>query len=269
MVDKNAFMDTIHAVAEVAKTSAEPLTKEEVLSYFKDMELSSDQENMVYEYFLTPVEEEEEVSSEQEEENDGEEDAKEEEESQLKTAEEEMEQAQKAFLESTYVKMYLDDIKGVTLLSEEDLIPYYKMLLQGEEESKIVITENYLSRVIEIAKRYVLLPVHMEDVIQEGNMGLLIGVNSLFGHQEKVDVEAALNDFIKEAMERFIDESVEDENWENIVLGRVNLLHEAEESLTKELGRVPTPQEMSEYTKLTVEEIAGILSLVKEKKKTN
>ena len=69
MLDQNTFMETIKAVSEIMRTSQEPLSKEEILSYFKDMELNENQENMVLEFLLTPQEEaaEEEQDKEAEE----------------------------------------------------------------------------------------------------------------------------------------------------------------------------------------------------------
>ena len=59
MLDQSVFTETIHEVAEIIRTSATPLSKEEILSYFKEMELNEQQENMVLEFLLTPHEEEE------------------------------------------------------------------------------------------------------------------------------------------------------------------------------------------------------------------
>ena len=47
MVDVITFMDTLHSVQEIAKTSPEPLSKEEIQSYFQDMELSEEQQEMI------------------------------------------------------------------------------------------------------------------------------------------------------------------------------------------------------------------------------
>ena len=40
MLDQSVFTETIHEVAEIIRTSATPLSKEEILSYFKEMELN-------------------------------------------------------------------------------------------------------------------------------------------------------------------------------------------------------------------------------------
>ena len=43
MVDQNTFTETIRAVQDIIRTSAEPMTREEILSYFKDMDLNKAQ----------------------------------------------------------------------------------------------------------------------------------------------------------------------------------------------------------------------------------
>ena len=64
MIDQNTFTETLRAVQEIIRTSAQPMTREEILSYFKDMELDSQQEAMVFEFLTVPHEEEETVVDE-------------------------------------------------------------------------------------------------------------------------------------------------------------------------------------------------------------
>ena len=44
MIDKTNFMETLRSVVELARTSNEPLSREEVMSYFSDMELTKEQQ---------------------------------------------------------------------------------------------------------------------------------------------------------------------------------------------------------------------------------
>ena len=53
MLDQNTFTETIRAVQDIIRTSAEPMTREEILSYFKDMDLNAQQEEMVLEFLST------------------------------------------------------------------------------------------------------------------------------------------------------------------------------------------------------------------------
>ena len=47
MTDRNIFMETLHEVEEIVRTSAEAMSRDEILFYFKDMDLTKEQENMV------------------------------------------------------------------------------------------------------------------------------------------------------------------------------------------------------------------------------
>ena len=47
MVDRNIFMETLRSVQEIAKAAPEPMTREEIQDYFRDMELSSEQQEMI------------------------------------------------------------------------------------------------------------------------------------------------------------------------------------------------------------------------------
>lgn len=56
MLDQNTFIETVQSVVEIIRTSAEPISREEIMSYFKDMELNKAQEDMVFEFLITPHE---------------------------------------------------------------------------------------------------------------------------------------------------------------------------------------------------------------------
>ena len=51
------------------------------------------------------------------------------------------------------------------------------------------------------------------------------------------------------------------------MLAKTNLLHEAVKYMTEEMGRMPTLEELSEYTKISGREIKEISGLSKEVKK--
>ena len=56
MLDRNAFMETLRSVAELGRTSTEPLSKEEILKYFEGMELTEEHVEMIYQYLQLPPE---------------------------------------------------------------------------------------------------------------------------------------------------------------------------------------------------------------------
>ena len=257
MLDKQTFMENLHDVMEIAKISDHPLSREEIMVYFEGMELSKEQEELIYSYLQKqPLTEEEE--KEEEEDTDS---ARE----KLMESNKQQKEAEKAFLQSPYVKMYCDDISTIKKLEEEELLPYYDALLAGEETAAAIVIENYLERVLELAKRYVTLDVTMSDVLQEGNMALILAVNRL-KEEPTENVREYLEHEVKQAMEQYIDEMLADSDWQQVLLSRAQLLNDAKQALTKEKMHIPGTKELSEYTHLSEEEIADLLALIKEKK---
>ncbi len=252
MLDQVKFMETLRSVAEIARVSTSPLSKEEVINYF-DMELTEEQQEMVYQYILTPPQEEEEVSNEEEvteESVDSEEAAKENEKQ-----------------NSIFLEMYLEDIKHVPTLSAVEESAAYIRLIEGEEEVISKISDHWLTKVVDIAKTYSSYGMNIEDLIQEGNIGLLTGLSNLLGMRDKIDVSEYLKESIQKAIEDYIDENSMEDDLETTVIAKTTLINEAKKALEKDLGRVPTIAELVDYTKITEEEITDILSLSNPEKK--
>lgn len=52
MVDQNTFIETVQSVSQIIRTSAEPIGREEIMSYFKDMDLNKAQEDLIFDFLL-------------------------------------------------------------------------------------------------------------------------------------------------------------------------------------------------------------------------
>ena len=103
MLDRNAFMETLRSVAELGRTSTEPLSKEEILKYFEGMELTEEHVEMIYQYLQLPPE----VQT-------GEPESEEEEEPQP-VVEEDTEEG------NVYFQMYLDELEQIEEMSEGEM----------------------------------------------------------------------------------------------------------------------------------------------------
>lgn len=259
MLDKIAFMETLHSVQEVARTSLTPLSKEEIQTYFKDMELTKEQEEMVYQYLLHPQEEN--VSeSENESENGAEADY----ETGNGLKAEENSVAERAV--SARFQMYLDEIGDIPVLTDQQETALYERLANGEETAIAELSTGWLKKVVEIAAAYETDSVLLDDMVQEGNMGLLMGLQSLLGKKTS-NPRKTLEQFVREAIEGYVDEESGEGEQENSILAKVSLVHEAKETLAKELGSEPSIRQLAEYTRISEEEISDIVSLAKEVKK--
>lgn len=266
MLDKIKFMETLRLVAEVAKISQNPLTKEEVMGYFNDLELTEEQLTMVYQYLHQPIEDVETPN-----ENEDESDNKPKEHEQNESDEYDHNPVSKKVMnnrgsdkESIYLKMYLEEIETVSTCNNKEIQKLYMELVQGNSDSIEEITDYWLMKVVEIAKKYDSYPIIIEDVIQEGNIGLLSGLNQLLGIKKNIDVEEFLKESVQQAIENYIDEVAMEEDWEEAILAKTTLINEARKALAEENAEIPTIAQLSDYTKLPEAEIEDILRLSKD-----
>ena len=75
------------------------------------------------------------------------------------------------------VRMYLKEIGQVKLLSAEEEVELAKRVAEGDQSAKNKLTEANLRLVVSIAKKYSGRGLHILDLIQEGNTGLIRAVD--------------------------------------------------------------------------------------------
>lgn len=188
MLKQNDFLETLRSVAELRRTSAEPLPKEELLKYFEGMEFSEEQKEMIYQYLLLPPE----VQTGKPE-----------------TEEEQPEEPQPVpeEEEDIYFQMYLEDLEKIEELSEEELEESYRKLLAGDSSVIPRILENWLRDIANMAVSYAERGINVDDMIQEGNMGLLLKLKELSGAGSEICVEKELERAVTGAMEAYAEEN--------------------------------------------------------------
>ncbi len=270
MVDKITFMDTLHSVQDIMKASPSPMAKEEIEVYFKDMDLSKEQQEMIYQFLQLPQEEP--IGNVEEQEGGEAADAKKQ--SRAKSpSRANAKSAEKP--QNPYFQMYLKEISAIPALTGEHQNLLYHRLLAGEEAVTEEISHQWLKKVIKIAREYVTPRVFLEDLVQEGNISLLVGLGQLsgkaaeygmdeagsLGSAQQKRVEKCLEEFIREGMEQYRRELEGEADSENTILAKVSLLHEARKALAEENGTDPTVEELCEYTRIPPQEIADILDL--------
>ena len=184
MIDQNNFTEVLREVKEIFRTSPE-MSQDEILSYFKDMELTDEQKGLITEYLKTPTEEEEEVQQ------DGE--------------IIDFDEQSKAF------SLYLEDIRKIKEFTEEEMNTMYCALLQGDDTQISKICDANLARVAVLADEYADETIGVEDIIQEGNMAMFIRLTELCGMGEECgyEVEEELADAVNEAMKKYVEKMTE------------------------------------------------------------
>ena len=75
------------------------------------------------------------------------------------------------------VRMYLKEIGQIKLLSADEEVELAKKISEGDQAAKNKLTEANLRLVVSIAKKYSGRGLHILDLIQEGNTGLIRAVD--------------------------------------------------------------------------------------------
>lgn len=165
--------------------------------------------------------------------------------------------------DSAFYRMYLREIRSRTVVSGKELEQLYRRLADGDRSVLNDIVDNWLMRIVEIARIYQDSAVLIEDVIQEGNMGLWMALDEIPGGMDPGQTDTYLLGKVKEAMENYIREVCGEIDQEQAVVAKAALLYSAREHLAGENGEDPSLRQLSEFTHIPAEEIEDIFALMK------
>ena len=93
----------------------------------------------------------------------------------------------------------------------------------------------------------------------------LLGAGQREAGMDAAIMEKKLESFVRKAMEEYRQETQGRNSGDHTILAKVNLVHEARKALAEENGTIPALQELSDYTRIPVEEVRDILALSRKK----
>ena len=161
------------------------------------------------------------------------------------------------------------------MLFRSELSALWDCFLSGDTSAKDALVHEQLDKVFRIAKTYEKRGIALDEMIAEGNIGILMGLERIgktpsdFRVDQAPDlkqINAVIEEEIRLAIESMIDSVTIAKDWEHTVLAKTNLLHEAAKYLAEENGRAATPWELAEYTKIPLAEIHDIMGLSEDAK---
>ena len=161
------------------------------------------------------------------------------------------------------VRMYLKEIGKVSLLTAEEEIELAKKMEQGDEDAKKRLAEANLRLVVSIAKRYVGRGMLFLDLIQEGNLGLIKAVEK-FDYRKGYKFSTYATWWIRQAITRAIADQARTIRIPVHMVETINKLIRVSRQLLQDLGREPTPEEISEEMEMSVERVREILKISQE-----
>ena len=152
------------------------------------------------------------------------------------------------------VRMYLKEIGQVKLLSAEEEVELAKKVAEGDQAAKNKLTEANLRLVVSIAKKYSGRGLHILDLIQEGNTGLIRAVDK-FDWQKGNKFSTYATWWIRQAITRAIADQARTIRVPVHMVEVINKATRCNRKLVQELGREPTVEEIAKELNLPVEKI--------------
>lgn len=240
MVNQEKFINMMKDIVALAKVNRHEVTTEFLEEYLKDLQLEDSQMEFVYQYltqenirvrgYLAQNEQDKDIM----EMVDGQED------------------------ESEYLSIYLKEIEQMGSKNKIEASCYEKAI-EGDAQAKSYIVMQKQVRVVELSAQLKNRGLAQNDLIQEGNIGLLLAVEQLAGNEE--DADAFVDCKIENAMLAALDEFHEEKKQNKGLMKKAENLKDEMEQLSEDLGDKMTSDDVARYTGMDLEEIQSILRM--------
>ncbi len=152
------------------------------------------------------------------------------------------------------VRMYLKEIGQIKLLTADEEVALAKQICEGSQEAKNKLTEANLRLVVSIAKKYSGRGLHILDLIQEGNTGLIRAVDK-FDWTKGNKFSTYATWWIRQAITRAIADQARTIRVPVHMVEVINKATRCNRKLVQELGREPTLEEIADELNLPIEKI--------------
>ena len=152
------------------------------------------------------------------------------------------------------VRMYLKEIGQVKLLTAEEEVELARQVAEGNTAAKNKLTEANLRLVVSIAKKYSGRGLHILDLIQEGNTGLIRAVDK-FDYTKGNKFSTYATWWIRQAITRAIADQARTIRVPVHMVEVINKATRCNRKLVQELGREPTLEEIAAELNLPIEKI--------------
>lgn len=161
------------------------------------------------------------------------------------------------------VRMYLKEIGTVPLLNAEEELRLAKRKADGDDDAKERLIEANLRLVVSIAKRYTGRGMSFLDLVQEGNLGLIKGVEK-FDYTKGYKLSTYATWWIRQSVTRALADQARTIRVPVHMVETINKMSKMQRKLTLELGYEPSVAELAEALDMTEDKVMEIMQIARE-----
>ena len=159
--------------------------------------------------------------------------------------------------ENDFIKMYMDDMDALQTVSDVEQAALVNKLIAGDASASTPLVESKLKKVADIAKKYCGKGVTFGDLIQEGNLELMVAVSEYT--KECGDFNNYIDKRIEQGIRNVINSQINSDRIGQHLADKLNQLDNTTSKLSKELGRVPEISELADAMGITEDEASLLL----------
>lgn len=245
------FLERLKELVALGKKKKSILEIQEINDFFRDMDLSTEQMEKVFEYLEANNIDVLRINSDDDDDVDLDAIMSDEEDVDVENID--LSVPDGVSVEDP-VRMYLKEIGKVPLLSAEREIELAQRMEEGDEEAKKELAEANLRLVVSIAKRYVGRGMLFLDLIQEGNLGLIKAVEK-FDYHKGYKFSTYATWWIRQAITRSIADQARTIRVPVHMVETINKMNRVGRHFLQEHGREATNEELAKEMETSVEKI--------------
>lgn len=159
--------------------------------------------------------------------------------------------------ETDFIKMYMDDMDALQTVSDVEQAALVNKLIAGDASASTPLVESKLKKVADIAKKYCGKGVTFGDLIQEGNLELMVAVSEYT--KECGDFNNYIDKRIEQGITNVINSQINSDRIGQHLVDKLNQLDNTTSKLSKEFGRVPEISELADAMGITEDEASLLL----------
>lgn len=258
MSDELQFRKKLQELLEKAASQNKRISGEEVKEYFAEDELTEEQMLLVYDFLMsqkiivTGYYKNTKTSGENET-------AKDEKSTEVSKSV----VAESGFTaeEEEYLREYTTDLAAMKPAKDGELAQLFEQAAEQDALAKSRLIELYLPVVVEIAKELHEPGIYLGDMVQEGNVSLILAMDMITS-AENADV--LVREEVRQGILAMMEEYKETKRRDKKMEQQVNDVDDTLHKMAEEKGRGITMEELAEYMKISEEELLDIMKLAGE-----